>query len=99
MLIILAVVVLVIMVVSAFFITGFGQAGSSLQGVNVTEAECQDICNSLKLDAFTYQTCTGAGGIIESAQGQNYLVTKDCDNVIGSCLVSLRDGSRCEITE
>ncbi len=91
MIVLTALALLVLVVVAAFFITGFGQASGSIQTVEKSQADCQGYCQSLSISAFNYASCAelyaaGAG------PAKNYI--DNCDEY-GSCRVSIRGGKSC----
>jgi len=97
MIVLTALALLVLVVVAAFFITGFGQASGSIQTVEKSQADCQGYCQSLSISAFNYADCASlyiaaSGTIPSSGPGKNYVET--CDQY-GACRVSIRGGKSC----
>ncbi|MFA5406488.1 MAG: hypothetical protein WC307_03985 [Candidatus Nanoarchaeia archaeon] len=97
MIVLTALALLVLVVVGAFFISGFGQASSSVNIIEADQAECQSICQTLVTTAFNYNVdvawdednavYTGLG---YTNKAKEYACR--CVNY-GACTVTLRDGS------
>ena len=96
MIVLTALALLVLVVVGAFFISGFGQASSSVQVINATQAECNGLCQGLATTAFNYDDCDA---LKKTGQGVEYRTTKNCDEIYGACRVTLRNGSACDVTD
>ncbi len=97
MIVLVALALLVLVVVGAFFISGFGQASSSISIVNKTQADCQSICQGLTTAAFNYDDCDA---LKETQQAMSYMDDpgEGCDYQYGTCTVTLRNGESCEIS-
>jgi hypothetical protein len=102
MIVLVALALLVMVVVGAFFISGFGQAAGSIQGVNATEAQCHSMCQSLVTAAFNYQRCEDLEtnpqyhddkGTDDVTDDTGYGV--QCAFEYGACTVTIRGGGRC----
>ncbi len=91
MIVLTALALLVLVVVGAFFISGFGQASSSVNVVNATQADCSAMCQGLTVSAFNYDDCDSLNNI---NQATTYI--SQCSD-FGACRVTLRDGSSCDI--
>ena len=104
MIVLTALALLVLVVVGAFFISGFGQASSSVNIVNATQADCQSICQGLVSSAYNYDECVGYDsntgeytGFGATSRALEYVCT--CADNYGGCTVTLRDGSSCMIAK
>ncbi len=107
-----ALALLVLVVVGAFFISGFGSAGASVQIVNATQAECQQMCQALTTMAYNYDVCG-------DDYGEQYNTVQACTNTLkpglrytskaceyhvrcapqfGTCTVTLSNGATCRIS-
>ena len=105
MIVLTALALLVLVVVGAFFISGFGEASSSVNVVDSDQADCQAVCQSLAASAFNYKSCgdlytydavssTGAPKAI------NYLEAdigggNTCADNFGACTVTIGGGDSC----
>jgi hypothetical protein len=92
MIVLTALALLVLVVVGAFFISGFGQASSSVNIIPADQAECNGICNTLTTSAFNYNDCDSFTGI-----NQAILYGTQCANSYGACTVTLRNGDSCPV--
>ena len=95
MIVLTALALLVLVVVGAFFISGFGQASSSVNVVNATQADCQNKCQGLTSVAFNYNECD----TLKTQVGQAAEYMTQCSDQFGACTVTLRNGAPCEIKE
>ena len=100
MIVLVALALLVLVVVGAFFISGFGQATSGISVVNKTQAQCQSICQGLTTSAFNYDDCDA---LKATQQAKEYMGLSEtggdgCDYQYGACTVTLRNGKECLIT-
>ncbi|MFA5406489.1 MAG: hypothetical protein WC307_03990 [Candidatus Nanoarchaeia archaeon] len=93
MIVLTALALLVLVVVGAFFISGFGQAGSSINIVEASQAECSGICQSLVTTAFNYNSCSNLNDDVN--QAITYGI--QCAPNYGACTVTLRNGDSCSI--
>ncbi len=93
MIVLTALALLVLVVVGAFFISGFGQASSNINVVDKSQAECQGICQGLATTAFNYNDCTS---LKNTGQAKTY--SDDCSGSYGACTVTLRTGEECSIS-
>jgi len=98
MIVLTALALLVLVVVGAFFISGFGQASGSVNIIEASQADCQAVCQSLSSSAFNYDDCitftTVYGGLASTTKAKEYGCT--CENY-GACTVTLRNGESCSI--
>ena len=94
MIVLTALALLVLVVVGAFFISGFGSAGASMQVVNATQAGCQSDCQSITTMAYNYNDCTELKGTTKAV---DYIA--DCAPSFGTCTVTLSGGATCGIKE
>ncbi len=92
MIVLTALALLVLVVVGAFFISGFGSAGASMQVTNATQAECQAKCQGIVTSAFNYETCNALEG---NPQVEEYIATDGCASQFGACTVTVRGGVSC----
>ncbi len=90
MIVLTALALLVLVVVGAFFISGFGQASGSVNVVNATQADCQSICQSLAAAAYNYNSCSA---LEANPQATSY-ATK-CAESFGACTVTISGGVSC----
>jgi hypothetical protein len=99
MIVLTALALLVLVVVGAFFISGFGQATGGIQVVNATEAECQSMCQGLATSAFNYDSCTllETNPQYNDDAGGGYGV--QCASEYGACTVTIRGGGQCRCDE
>ncbi len=95
MIVLTALALLVLVVVGAFFISGFGSAAGSVNIVNATQADCQSTCQSMVSAAFNYNSCStfATGNPQYSTENTGYADL--CAAQFGACTVTLSDGSRC----
>jgi len=98
MIVLTALALLVLVVVGAFFISGFGEASGSVNVVEASQADCQALCQSLAASAFNYDECVGYDtdytGFGSTSKAIEYACT--C-NRYGACTVTLRGGDACQI--
>lgn len=94
MIVLTALALLVLVVVGAFFISGFGSAGASVQVVNQSQAQCQSLCQGIATSAFNYDSC-GASGLQGNPQVTQYTTTKGCARDFGACRVTIKNGVSC----
>ncbi len=92
MIVLTALALLVLVVVGAFFISGFGQASSNINVVDKSQAECQGICQGLATTAFNYNDCDS---LRDTGQARDY--SDNCASNYGTCTVTLRTGEECSI--
>ena len=92
MIVLTALALLVLVVVGAFFISGFGSAGASMQITNATQAECQAKCQGMVASAFNYETCNTLEG---NPQVAGYTAAGGCATQFGVCTVTVRGGITC----
>ena len=112
MIVLTALALLVLVVVGAFFISGFGSAGASMQVVNATQASCQSDCQALTTMAYNYNDCgaygtkpasssacpgSGSSGLKGTTKACVYAM--DCAPSFGTCTVTLTGGATCGIEE
>ena len=90
MIVLVALALLVLVIVGAFFISGFTQAGSSVSFVNKTQAECQTLCAELSASAGNYDDCETFQNTEKAIEYAN-----SCE---APCIVNLRGGEECEIS-
>jgi len=88
-----ALALLVLVVVGAFFISGFGEASGSVNIVDADQSDCQALCQSLATSAFNYDDCNTFKG---TSQAITYI--GDCAPNFGACTVTLRNGDSCQVT-
>jgi hypothetical protein len=97
MIVLTALALLVLVVVGAFFISGFGQATGSINIIDATQADCQNLCQSLATSAFNYDDCgDSTDGFKATQKALNYACA--C-NQFGACTVTLRGGGSCVISQ
>jgi len=91
MIVLVALSLLVLVVIGSFFITGFGQAGSSINTVDADQADCQNLCQSLVMAANNYEFCTDVN------QNPRYAewAAQGCYN-FGDCTVNARKQTSCK---
>jgi len=81
MIVLTALALLVLVVVGAFFISGFGEASGSVNVVDADQADCQSLCQSMAASAFNYaectNTCEGTPATC-SATGEDCTTDADC---------------------
>jgi hypothetical protein len=92
-----ALALLVLVVVGAFFISGFGQATAGITVVERDQAQCSSICQGLAASAFNYDDCSQLK-LTERATDYMGAVGSGCDFDYGTCTVTLRGGNNCFIT-
>ncbi|HLE06551.1 MAG TPA: hypothetical protein VI790_04300 [Candidatus Nanoarchaeia archaeon] len=108
MIVLTALALLVLVVVGAFFISGFGQASGSVNIIEASQADCQALCQGLAASAFNYECCkatdtgcTAQTAFLNTPNAQKYWNTGgenlDCDGQYGACTVTLRNGNSCAI--
>ncbi len=102
MIVLTALALLVLVVVGAFFISGFGQASSSVNIVDASQAECQSIRQTLTASGYNYDKCIGYtttdgwSGLAATNKAIEYMCR--CDD-FGAATVTLRDGSSCSLSK
>jgi len=98
MIVLTALALLVLVVVGAFFISGFGQASGSVNVIEASQADCQALCQGLAASAFNYDDCAT---FKLTGNAQKYWDDDadelDCDAQYGACTVTLRNGNSCAI--
>ncbi len=106
MIVITALALLVLVVVGAFFISGFGSAGASISKVNATQADCQSKCQAIATVAYNYDSCDDeTSGLIRNPQVLSYILDAEddppgmgCALQFGACTVTIQGGVRCTCT-
>jgi len=101
MIVLTALALLVLVVVGAFFITGFGEASGSVSVVEASQADCQAMCQGLATSAFNYDSCadllTNPQYRYDPAGGSDYIegYGPECADEFGACTVTIRRGVQC----
>jgi len=96
MIVLTALALLVLVVVGAFFISGFGEASGSVNVVEADQASCQATCQGLATSAFNYQSCDDLSvnpQYISADETEGYKV--ECAGTYGDCTVTIRGGKQC----
>jgi len=92
--VLVALALLVLVVVAAFFITGISGAGQAINIVNATQAECNSLCGTISVSALNFVDCTALNGI-----GVATDYSTKCAASFGKCQASLRNGQKCTVPE
>jgi len=95
MIVLTALALLVLVVVGAFFISGFGEASGSVNVVNATQADCQGLCQGLATAAFNYDSCSALMQNAQYDDGANGGYKNVCASEFGACTVTIRRGQQC----
>ena len=95
MIVLTALALLVLVVVGAFFISGFGEATGSINVIDATQADCQAKCQGLATAAFNYDSCDSLAGNPQWDGDDGYSL--NCGD-FGACTVTIRGGVQCVCT-
>ena len=80
---------LALVVVGAFFITGFGTASESVNVIEADQADCQSLCQNINMLGTNYADCAS---LSTNRQVYNY---GPCALQYGDCRVTIRAGRTC----
>ena len=100
MIVLTALALLVLVVVGAFFISGFGEASGSVNVVDADQADCQSVCQSLAASAFNYNDCALVAGAPQAVDYAETVIDGDdgtCASLFGACTVTISGGNQCSI--
>jgi len=93
LIILVALALLVLVVVGAFFISGFGEASGGVNVAGVNQADCQALCQNMVATAFNYDDCE----TFKQYEGSvRYL--DECASSFGACTVTLKGGVTCMVS-
>jgi|GEM_PF-2186961 len=93
MIVLTALALLALVVIGAFFITGFGEASGSVNVVEADQADCQNTCQSISMLASNYASCPSLSTNNKAIQ------YRACANQFGDCRVTIRSGISCSCSE
>ncbi|MBD3312742.1 hypothetical protein GF352_04800 [archaeon] len=96
MIVLTALALLVLVVVGAFFISGFGQAGGSVNIVEADQSACNGRCQSMVASGFSLPECDDVEGLgaYTNDDGTGFS-DMGCGAAFGPCYVTVQGGVTC----